>query len=129
MASRIHSATGDGNGAATSSFCARDATSASGNTASRVVTTGFASISAAWFSVMPVIANNRMPMRQIAPLIQCHCRNWVSQKSLRLPLGLGFGRAGDGAATAPPSGFMAKPAYDGAGRDRRKRMRLLGILH
>ena len=53
-------------------------------------TSGVASIFDAWFSVIPVIANNSMPIRQTAELIQCHWCNVRSQKPRRC-----CGRAGE----------------------------------
>src|SRR5690606_8783120 len=57
--------------------------SAGGRLASRLVTRGWASMPAAWLSVIPVRANSSMPIRQIAELIQCHWCNCLSQKDRR----------------------------------------------
>ena len=48
------------------------ATTGAGRVAVRWVTSGEASIFAAWFNVIPVMANSSMPIRQTAELIQCH---------------------------------------------------------
>ena len=49
----------------------------------RLVTSGEASILDAWFSVIPVMENSSMPIRQTAELIQCHWCNVRSQKPRR----------------------------------------------
>ena len=63
---------------AVSAFCMSAITGA-GAVASRLVVTGLASIWRAWLRVMPVTANNTMPTRQMAALIQCH--RTVSRKN------------------------------------------------
>jgi hypothetical protein len=54
------------------SAAASASSSGAGNCALRSATRGAPSISAAWFSVKPVIANSNSPIRLIAELIQCH---------------------------------------------------------
>src|SRR3546814_13862208 len=59
---------------------------AGGIVAATSVTTGVASMSAAWLSVKPVTANSNSPIRLTAELIQCHMWSCFSQKAFRLLL-------------------------------------------
>jgi hypothetical protein len=61
-----------GSGALPSWRSPRAASTPAGSVAVRLLTAGLASIFDAWFSVIPVIANSSMPIRQTAELIQCH---------------------------------------------------------
>ncbi|MNV66560.1 hypothetical protein D3C71_1593180 [compost metagenome] len=51
----------------------------SGKRASRLLTTAFDSMCPALFKVNPVTANNSIPSRQSAELIQCHWCSVLSQ--------------------------------------------------
>jgi len=64
-------ATGAGSGASGACGAASMRSNGAASVPDASTMTGFAPIVAAWFSVMPVIANNSMAVNDTAALIQC----------------------------------------------------------